>query len=326
MNKLLTVVLGSALIISTAASATDFPAPTVYGRAHVSVGVIDNEDGSATQVSSRASRFGVKGKYGLDSDLTATYKFEFEVDTTDKNKTDGSSSSGHIKARTQYAGIKGNFGEIRVGRHDTAYKSATSKFDLWGDTYADFNNILNKSTHDSRADNSIVYVNKIGDVNLGISHAAGDDDISGDNDGSRTSIGATYKTGSLMLGGGYEDVDAVSSAFKLAASYKFNAFTLGTVVESVDSDLAGSDELNIIVTGAYKITEKGTIKAVYGQTDIDADGVEDPTMFAIGYDHKFNKKANVYVLATTAEDEGLNEAGKVSGDATVIAVGLKFNF
>ncbi len=320
MNKFLPVVLGAGLAISGTVSASEIKAPTVYGRVHVSVGMIDNEDGSATQVKSNASRFGIKGDYEIDPGLKAVYKLEFEVDTTDD------SSTSIKKGRAQYAGIKGSFGEIRVGRHDTAYKASTSKLDPWGDTYADYNNILDKDAHDSRENNSINYLNKFNDLKLAISYGAGDDDISGDNDGSRVSIGATYKAGGLLVGGGYEDVDSASSAAKIGISYSFDAFKLGGVVESVDKETAGTDELNLILTGEFKITEKGSIKAVYGQTDIDADGVEDPTMFAIGYNHKFNKKASAYVLLVSSEDEGIDEAGKVSGDATAVAVGMKYNF
>ena len=319
MNKLLPAVIGTGLLIAGAANAADFPAPTLYGRVHVSVGMIDNDDGSATQIKSNASRFGMKGKYDLDSDLAATYKLEFEIEATD-------SGDNIKKGRTQYAGIKGNFGEIRVGRHDTAYKSSTSKLDPWGDTYADYNNILDKSEHDAREDNSIVYVNKFDALSLGLSYSAGSDDIAGDNDGSRASIGASYKTGGLYVAGGYEDVDGSSSAFKLGASYSFSQFKLGGVVETVDKETAGEDELNLILTGEFKITEKGSIKAVYGQTDIDDSSVQDPTMFAIGYNHKFNKKASAYILAVSSEDEGMDEAGKVDGDATAFALGLKYNF
>ena len=325
MNKLLPVVIGTGLLISGAANAADIKAPTVYGRAHIQVGMIDNENGSATQVSSRASRFGIKGDYELDAGITAVYKLEFEVNISD----DAKSGDDHIKGRAQYAGIKGSFGEIRVGRHDTAYKSSTSKFELWGDTYADYNNILDKSEHDERADNSINYLNKFNDFSLAISYAAGDsdkDNITDDNEKSRFSIGGKYKVGGLLIGGGYEDVDSASSAAKIGASYNFDAFTLGGVVESVDKEAAGEDETNILLTASVKVGKNGSIKAVYGKTDIDDSSVEDPTMIAIGYNHKFNKKASIYVQAVSSQDDGMSEAGKVSGDATVFATGLKFNF
>ncbi|THB70219.1 MAG: porin [Gammaproteobacteria bacterium] len=320
MNKFLPVVIGTGLLVTGSAFAADIPAPTLYGRVHVSVGMIDNDDGSATQVKSNASRFGMKGKYDIDAGLAATYKLEFEVDTTDDTATSIK------KGRTQYAGLKGSFGEIRVGRHDTAYKWSTAKFDPWGDTYADYNNILDKDEHDARENNSIVYVNKFDAFSLAASYSAGSDDIAGDNDGSRVSIGGMYKAGGLMIGGGFEDVDAASSAFKLGASYSFDAFKLGGVVESVDKETAGTDELNLFITGEFKLSKEGSIKAVFGQTDIDASSAEDPTMFAIGYNHKFNKKASAYVLFVSGDDEGMDEAGGVDGDATAFALGLKYNF
>ena len=321
MNKFLPAVIGTGLLIAGAANAADFPAPTVYGRAHVSVGMIDDDAGSATEVSSRSSRFGMKGKYELDAGLTATYKFEFQVDVTDEAE----SKENHIKARNQYAGIKGSFGEIRVGRHDTAYKSATSKLDPWGDTYADYNSIIEKD-FDKRADNTIIYVNKFDALGLQASYSAGTDTTAGDNDGSIFALGATYKASGLLIGGGYESIDETGSAFKIGASYNFDAFTLGGVVESVDYDEGGSaDQTNIILTGAFKVSDKGTIKATYGQKDID-DLDDDPTMFAIGYNHKFNKKASAYLLAATSQDEGLADKGGLDGDGTVFALGLKYNF
>lgn len=319
MKKILfTAFICAGLVISGAVSAADFPAPTLYGRVHISAGYVDNEDGSVGQMESWASRFGIKGNYQLDSNLTATYKLEFQVDTTDNPK----SSSNHIKGRNQYAGLKGSFGEIRLGRHDTAYKGATAKLDPWSDSYADYTNIID-STHDKRADDTIIYLNKFENFSFSLSHSFENDTPAGNGDGSVTGLGVNYKTEGLLLAGGIQDIDQDSTALKLGASYKFNIVTIGGLIESIDADDSTEDETNLHLAASFKITDKGSIKAIYGQSDIEDS--EDQSLFGLGYEHKFNKKASIYLLAASSKNDGMSKSG-VSEDATTVSAAIKFNF
>jgi predicted porin len=52
--------------------------------------------------------------------------------------TDGM-GTGSIGTRNTFIGLAGGFGTFVMGRHDTPYKIATGKYDIFGDTIGDYN-------------------------------------------------------------------------------------------------------------------------------------------------------------------------------------------
>lgn len=322
MNKIVPVIFGVGIMISGTVFAADIPVPQVYGRVHIAAGYVHDVDGSsnAKQIKSNASRFGVKGDIPISDDLKATYKLEWQVDVSDTD-----SSSDHIKGRDQYAGLKGRFGEVRVGRHDTSYKSATSALDYWSDSYADYANIIS-ATHDIRADNTIIYLNKIDKLSYSLSHSIGDEEPGtvDDTENSATAIGATYTIGNLYIGGGYQDFGTNGDAFKIGATYTIDKLTFGGIIEGLDGNASVVDETNFILMVKYRITDKGTIQAMYGETGLD--GAPDPTLSVLGYNHQFTKKVAVYVLGASASSEGMKDKSDLGGDAESVSVGLVINF
>ena len=122
----------------------------VYGKLHLSLS--SNDDALDTtndnwQLNSIASRLGFKGQQKLDAGLTGTYKFEFQVDPFE------SIDSG-LERRNMNVGLKGSFGEVRIGRHDSPLKMAQGKFDQFGDTVGDLK-FAGDEDGDNRNDNSI---------------------------------------------------------------------------------------------------------------------------------------------------------------------------
>ena len=317
----------AAMAVSGNAMADSKPTATLYGKAHLSLASVSaddgTDDGSATQIKSNSSRLGVKGSYDVEDGLKVTYKVEWQVNMADNAK----SSEDHIKGRNQYVGLAGGFGEVRVGRHDTAYKLATGKFDLYGDTYIDYNNIIDKS-EDKREDNTIFYTMKADALNLAASYtldSTTEDTAAEDSEGDILSLGLTYKAGALLLAGGYQSTDEGHSAMKFGAAYSLNEFTFGGVFEQVDTDDDNADESNILLMGKYKISDSNCIKLLFGQKDID-EVDDDPTMIGLGFDHKFNKNATFYALVGNGSDGGMDDAGGLEGDSTAISLGMIVKF
>ena len=129
MNKrFLAIAIASTLIAPLTAQA----AATVYGKAHVTYGTVDTGSTGTTdnwQLKSESSRFGIKGSEDLGNGLSATYKYEISLDIM--------SSTINLGARNRYVGLKGDFGEVRVGHHDTPLKMSQGKFDQFQDTAGD---------------------------------------------------------------------------------------------------------------------------------------------------------------------------------------------
>lgn len=303
---------------------------TVYGKIHVSAGSLSSEETtdvktSATTIASHASRIGFKADKKLENGMAVVGQVEWQIDTVgDKTK----SSDDLITARNTYVGLKGGFGEVRVGIHDTPHKLSTAKLDPLSDTYADYNNVV---TIDKRLENSLMYLNKFGPVSIGLAYGAGDEKTTaGKNTKSVTSAMIAYETGPLYLTAAVENYADMATndkeaSNKFGAGYTFGPVTLGVVYETEVRKNA-KDDTATYGSLQWKATDAGTIKAAYGKLDLGDSTKKDPTFYAVAYDHKLDKDANVYVLYTSGKDGGLANTGKLKGDATAAVVGMEFKF
>ncbi|SCZ57275.1 porin [Thiohalomonas denitrificans] len=302
---------------------------TVYGKIHVSAGAISEDDGTSdsdsTAVTSHASRLGVKADQLLDNGMTMKGQMEFQVDTVGDN---AKSSDDLIKARNTYVGLEGGFGEVRVGYHDMPHKMATGKLDPFGDTYADYNNVVQT---DTRAKNSILYLNSFNNFSVGLAYAGGDDAVEEENENDRVSAMLSYKGGPLYLTAAREDIndvtdpEATEASTKLGAGFTFGAAKLGLVYD-MEERANGDDDTAMFLSGQFKLNEKGTFKTSYGILDYDDGAKEDPTFYALGYNHKMDKAASLYVLLASGDDDGLAKKGKLDGDGSAAVVGMVYKF
>ena len=299
----------------------------VFGKAHLSFGTVSSDTGvsdtSSTAVESHASRFGVKGSVDTDSDTSVIYRFVWQIDMTDESK----SSNDHIKSREQYVGLKGDWGQLRIGRDDSPYKKAGKKnVEHLSDTYADYNNIIDKG-QDTRNDNSLGYLVKVGPGKLGIQYAAGDDSVAAENLGQSYNFAYDMKMGAIGFAVAYQTIEKSATndetGTKLVLGYKMGNTKLGLIGETVEDD-GSLDDTNMLVSVKHNIDKKNAIKFVYGIKDQGL--TDDATMTALAYDHKLGKKVSVYALWSDGADGGLNDATKLAGDGSAIALGVIAKF
>ena len=124
----------------------------IYGKANVTVQSSDDGEGSFTEIKSNASRLGVKGSEKINDSLEAVYKFEFQVDVSDADSK--GDNDDNISARNQYVGLKGAFGQVVIGRNDTALKQSQGKLDLFNDLEGDIKNVFKG---ENRLGNTVSY-------------------------------------------------------------------------------------------------------------------------------------------------------------------------
>lgn len=343
-KALIAAAVTAALAVSANASAE----VTLYGKIHTSIASISQDDGtsnSATAISSHASRLGVKASTDLENGMKLMAKLEYELDavsgsyskdytasnvvTTAGTTTISSSDNYIFKARNVYVGLEGGFGTVLVGRHDTPHKMATAKLDPFGDTYADYNNII---TVDNRLGNVVAYTNKFGAVGVAAAYYAGDDSVTGENNGAATSIMVNYDQGPLYVAAAVESYgDTVANDLQTATvfgiGYELGALKLGLAYETLAFDgSAIDDQSETYVSAQYKIDDKNTLKAAYGMRDDGVSATDDEVMSALGIDHKLDKSASVYALYAAGSDGGLANKGKLKGDASAFALGLQYKF
>ncbi len=106
---------------------------TVYGQVSKAVLFADDNTGSHTEIidnENSASRFGLKGKAKISSDLYAGYKIEFEVEGDAEEGPEAIS----LRHNDLYIGSK-TFGKVSLGQGSTA-SDGIAEIDLSGTTLA----------------------------------------------------------------------------------------------------------------------------------------------------------------------------------------------
>jgi predicted porin len=136
-----------ALAVATAISAPAFADNanfSFYGTVDVSYDSVNTGNGTTTAngatavtgvskrvVSSNVSKFGFKGSEDLGDGLAAIWQIEQQVNIDDAAKNT-------FASRNTFGGLKSDsLGTVLFGIHDTPYKIAARKLDVFGDSIAD---------------------------------------------------------------------------------------------------------------------------------------------------------------------------------------------
>lgn len=328
----------------------------IYGRGHLSVDVIttDNQtpgaDKNLIKVSSNSSRIGFKGSEDLGSGLKAVYQLELGVNM------DQSGSSPTL--RNSYVGLSGGFGTVILGTHDTPYKSATGRYDVFGDTMGDYNAIIGNINgtvgFDLRPKDVIAYVSpNIGGLQVTLATVQTGTEVDSTNKGDpfAYSGSAVYSNGPLSAALAYEvhRNGAVSgwdapgdpaTGTKLGLGYTLGDLKLGLVYEMLDGDDQKQFTRDAFyVSGEMKFGDE-KLKLALGQAkDTDALSDTGATLIAAGIEHGFSKRTAIYALyAMTKNDSnakyGLGQGGAggnytpaaAGEDPSCISIGMRFDF
>jgi len=321
-----------ALLLSSLIPGVASAEAQLFGKANLSIASLDDDNGSSRAISSHSSRFGIEGDIASKGSLEIAYRLVWQIDMSDEAKA----SNDHIKSREQYISLKDSWGEVRLGRHDTPYKKAGKKsVEFFSDSYADWNNIITK-THDKRADSSLSYYKTLDNINLSGMYAAGNDTTTGDNAGEIISLAADMKFGDLVFAAAYQDIAEIpdpvpanvvpsTNAVKFVVGYTLGGTSVGVAMERIDEDGA-PNATNTMVSIKHKLNDANTIKFTLGDAESTAPGLNDPTMMALGIDHKLNESATVFAYWADGSDGGLNADAGLVGDSTVLAAGVIVKF
>jgi predicted porin len=323
MNK----VLLSAAVASTLGMASygfaDGPIDsTIYGKANISVVNADNGSTDQWKLNSNASRLGVKGKTEIADGLYAVYKAEFEIAVDDGDTKNGQT----FNQRNIMAGIRGNFGTVWAGKHDSPTKLAQNKIDLFNDLEGD---IKNTFEGENRVSNIVAYtspnINGFATTVAMIPGEGADVDGDGNDDTGLTdgiSYSVSYSKDNLYIAvAGDQDVDS-QDLMRIVAQYKIDGLKLGVMYQQNEDNLGTKDESGYFVSAAYKLDSKTTLKAQYGSIEDDADGDKEDSL-SLGADYKLAKGTKLFVFYTDNTDSSVGEA---DSDATAYGLGMEHKF
>ncbi len=279
-----------------AASGTAFAATSnvdVYGAARLSID--STNGGKGYSVNDQASRVGIKGSEDLGGGLTAVWQWESSMNTMD-------STSVGTGQRNTFIGLKGAFGTVLAGVHDTPYKLGGSA-DVFGDTSADSQKattgIIGRNGFDTRSNNAVAYISPdYAGFHVGVATVADETGNTGSANAA-TSVVLVYANGPLKATAANESYKNGKEATKYNVSYKIGDIGLGATHESSNASYNAVKSKGLLLSATYGMGPI-TLAAQYGKFD-DKAGTADVTRNTVGAVYALSKRTNAAV-AYSADD------------------------
>ena len=329
MNKFKFLFASSLLLISLSA----ISAPKVYGKLNIAL----NNDGSdgvnekEIDLISNSSRLGLKGQLEMQDGLVGLYQIEYQIDPVDGHARDEvRGENGEIKVtdstftqRNSYVGLKGSFGTLKLGKHDTPLKKASLKVDLFNDLKGDIKNITDG---ENRITSFLGYDSPVfgGGVSISVSLSKGKDDgvVGTDLDGEfGTNLSASLKYDIEVIQFVIATEKASIKGFdhnRLGMMIPAGPVTIGLIHTTTESTVGNSvdyDATTISIAG--KVADgNGRVKFQYGTSDKSA-GL---TQTQIGYDHKLFKNFKILAYHTVRSQDAANSDDAHTG------LGIEYKF
>ena len=308
-------------------------APKVYGKLNIAL----NNDGSdgvnekEIDLVSNSSRLGLKGQLEMQDGLVGLYQIEYQIDPVDGHARDEvRGENGEIKVtdstftqRNSYVGLKGSFGTLKLGKHDTPLKKASLKVDLFNDLKGDIKNITDG---ENRITSFLGYDSPVfgGGVSISVSLSKGKDDgvVGTDLDGEfGTNLSASLKYDIEVIQFVIATEKASIKGFdhnRLGMMIPAGPVTIGLIHTTTESTVGNSvdyDATTISIAG--KVADgNGRVKFQYGTSDKSA-GL---TQTQIGYDHKLFKNFKILAYHTVRSQDAANSDDAHTG------LGIEYKF
>lgn len=323
-----------------------------FGTGTVSAGVTPG--GKGTTIKSNASRFGIKGEIPTSIDDTSMiYQAEITYGAADN-------TSSEISWREGYAGLKGGWGQARLGRFDVAYKTSLTAIDPWNDNAPQsrgFSGVQGSSAlHSSYFTNAAEYVSpslngfrmaawistQLDDENSNI-HDAGP--ISNYQGGDAKGFGVKFNQGPWYVGADWIDINSTrigttasttpfaftvntkmhnGNGWQIAGGYKSGNWSVGAFYEDVKDLGLGN---NLYLNGTYKLG-KTTLIATYGQNrDATQFFNRDIDTWSLGAKYALTKDSELFAAwVNRSEDAYLAPAATPAKDYQILTLGINAKF
>lgn len=323
-KKLLALAVGTAFALPMVAAAEG---PKVYGLVDLS---LENQDNGADAwfLESNSSRAGVKGSLELNDGLEGIYQVEARLAADD-----GTAGLGG-DLRDTYAGVKGEFGTLKLGTLDTPLKKAQGKVDVFND-----DNDIDMTSHvagENRADNSIWYSSpSFSGLTVNVAVMPGEAPGVADGIAESASASLVYDNEGLyaalamdseVVGDGGLSVPAGAAvdAMRLVGAYSSDEFMVGLMFQTAEDANGVAEDESIVLSGSYTM-DAITLKASFQTTEGD-DGTPavDPeaTLMGIGVDYALGKTSTVYAQVANIEVD----TGAATAEYDEFGVGLRHKF
>ena len=312
---------------------------------------------TTNHVSSQVSKLGFKGSEDVGDGLSAIWQIEQQIDV-DNSSAAGAKNT--FATRNSFVGMKSDsVGTVLMGRHDTPYKIATRKLDVFVDQIATNLSLIGGGTsatatgyHDMRPTDTVVYISpSMSGFTVAASYIAGAETASAATDvkGSAWSLAGMYDVGPLYAALAYQTLDFGSpgtgqlagtantkaTAWKAGIGYKLEALQVNAVYEKTSDSLTAVTGADKFGRSAYSLAGK----YIFGNDDVKleythagkqagaAAGTDTSAkQISVGYDHNLSKRTTVYAQYTkltngTDAAYSITKAGSTAGGFALLGNG-----
>lgn len=312
MKKLLLATAVAALSVSAAHAA-----PTVYGKALVTVDYSDFDDESTTELNSIGSRIGFKGAEALTANTDVVYQLEYAVDIdADEGK--------NFRSRDTYLGLSNKqYGTLVAGR----LSAIDDNINYVSQTVGQYDGFNAASWDGERVNNAMAYFSPAYNGLQFMGMYAVEEDNASDlaTDAEAFGVGVKYepanqpfRAGATYIKSGDFNTTRLSGAYDLN-----NQIGLGALYQITDLDTDDNENLAAI-SATYKTATPWT---AYAQAEMTSKvgGVDDKDAQRLVLGGKYAFKANatghVYAGYSNLEQEGQDDK-----DGFGIGTGIEYKF
>ena len=333
-KKVFALALAGGLITPLAALA-DNGNFTFYGVADLSYDMVNTSNGTTLAngvvpvkginkrvVSSNVSKFGFKGTEDLGDGLSANWQVEQQINFDDAAKASFASRNTFVNLKSE------TLGTILFGIHDTPYKFASRKLDMFGDNIGDNRALMGRKTgsglgFEQRPKNILMYTSPtFSGFNAAIAtvNQTETNTVNTDRRDSITSLAVMYDVAPFYASIAHEahklesNVTATKlgqdeSATRLGVAYRPEEmpFELTAMYEKTTDNLgtaqANVNGHNAVFVGAKYNIGNDAVKLGYVKAGTLGTGTtrvidSAASQVSLGYDHGLSKRTKLYALYT----------------------------
>ena len=288
--------------------------PKFYGKLWMSVESQDNLSENEIDLVSNASRLGVKGSMDLRDSLEVLYQVEYEIDLADgkadelKNKI--------LKQRNTFIGLKGIYGTLLLGTHDTTFKRSHSKIDIFNDLAGDIKNILHG---ENRMRDFIGYTTPElnGRLSATFNAMKGTDGSENNSLLDSTSFSLKYKTKLLHATLSIDSEVKGYDSSRVSISLPFNKTNLGFIYQDTKNLSTGIKDRGHVISVSRRAGDRRNLKFQIAKSDMK---INSGRQTSFGYDYKLSQEVKIFFLYTDLTGKDNIKEKEIS------AIGFEYKF
>ncbi|MBP0638674.1 porin [Cupriavidus sp. AcVe19-6a] len=325
-------------LLAATAQAQAQSSVTLYGVMDAGLEYVSHAgaDGSGsvyrvTSGNTAASRWGLRGKEALGSDMSAIFVLESGFLTD----TGMAGFGGRLFGRRAFVGIAGPWGQVTLGRQNNILFDFFIPFDT--NRYAPYSVLAHDAQFAGRADNAIKYTGNFGELTISALYSAGyDSTIASGGEvpgaprvGQEIGTGASYTIGKFGLAIAYDQrrgtstVTAGNIERRYAAGFLYTSgpFTAEAGYRLLQDGLGSPASRSHLywLGGAYAVKPALTLRAGIYRTDKRA-SADDAISYVLQAAYTLSKRTELYVNASYMDNAGRSTLGVAS--ATKVAPGV----